>query len=92
MKGLILRAARGLHVPSTWAVHPIDDAEARHNQFLDILTPGFPKSIPLVDRPVTIGDGAVAGAGLVATKEVAPSMRVAGNPARFIRHIQKVAG
>lgn len=37
---------------------------------------------------VTIGDGAVAGAGSVVTKDVAPYTLVAGNPARFIRNIE----
>jgi bifunctional UDP-N-acetylglucosamine pyrophosphorylase/glucosamine-1-phosphate N-acetyltransferase len=32
--------------------------------------------------PVTIGDGALTGAGSVVTKDVAPGQRVAGNPAR----------
>jgi acetyltransferase-like isoleucine patch superfamily enzyme len=33
---------------------------------------------------VTIGDGAVVGAGAVVTKDVAPNMIVAGNPAKVI--------
>lgn len=32
--------------------------------------------------PITIGDGALTGAGSVVTKDVAPGERVAGNPAR----------
>jgi bifunctional UDP-N-acetylglucosamine pyrophosphorylase/glucosamine-1-phosphate N-acetyltransferase len=32
--------------------------------------------------PVTIGDGALTGAGAVVTKDVAPGARVVGNPAR----------
>ncbi|HTX59241.1 MAG TPA: DapH/DapD/GlmU-related protein, partial [Verrucomicrobiae bacterium] len=32
--------------------------------------------------PVTIGDGALTGAGAVVTKDVAPGERVAGNPAK----------
>lgn len=32
--------------------------------------------------PVTIGDGALTGAGSVVTKDVSPGQRVAGNPAR----------
>lgn len=38
---------------------------------------------------VSIGDGAVVGAGSVVTKDVAPSTVVAGNPARFIKKIEK---
>ena len=87
--------------------HPIDDAEARHKQFVEILTTGFPKSIELNERPVTIGadvligcqniilpgvtigDGAVVGAGSVVTRDVAPHTLVAGNPARFIRALAR---
>ena len=38
---------------------------------------------------VTIGDGAVIGAGSVVTKDVAPFTLAAGNPARKIRDISK---
>jgi len=34
---------------------------------------------------ITIGEGAVVGAGSVVTKDVAPGMIVAGNPARVIK-------
>lgn len=34
---------------------------------------------------VTIGEGAIVGAGSVVTKDVAPRVVVAGNPARLIR-------
>lgn len=36
---------------------------------------------------VTIGEGAVVGAGSVVTKDVAPWTLVAGNPARLIREL-----
>ena len=36
---------------------------------------------------VTIGDGAVVGAGSVVTRDVAPRMVVAGNPARVLRSV-----
>jgi len=36
---------------------------------------------------VTVGEGAIVGAGSVVTKNVAPGMIVAGNPARVIRKL-----
>lgn len=38
---------------------------------------------------VTVGDGAVVGAGAVVTKDVEPMVVVAGNPAKFVKRIQK---
>lgn len=38
--------------------------------------------------PITIGDGAVIGAGSVVTKDVPPRAVVAGNPARVIRILE----
>ncbi len=38
---------------------------------------------------VTIGEGAIVGAGSVVTKDVEPFTIVAGNPARFLRRIAK---
>jgi acetyltransferase-like isoleucine patch superfamily enzyme len=40
---------------------------------------------------VTIGEGAIVGAGSVVTKDVAPNTIVAGNPAKFFRHIEQTA-
>ena len=37
---------------------------------------------------VTIGDGAIVGAGSVVTKDVPPGAIVAGNPARILKKIQ----
>lgn len=37
---------------------------------------------------VTVGDNAVVGAASVVTRDVAPDTIVAGNPAKFVRHIQ----
>jgi UDP-2-acetamido-3-amino-2,3-dideoxy-glucuronate N-acetyltransferase len=37
---------------------------------------------------VEIGEGAIVGAGSVVTKDVAPGMIVAGNPARVVRAIE----
>ena len=38
-----------------------------------------------IDRPLTIGKGAVIGAGTVVTKDVAPGSVMVGNPARPMR-------
>lgn len=38
---------------------------------------------------ITIGEGAMIGAGSVVTRDVAPYTLVAGNPAKFIRAIEK---
>ena len=41
----------------------------------------------IILKGVTIGEGAVVGAGSVVTKDVPPWTIVAGNPARIIREI-----
>jgi len=38
---------------------------------------------------VEIGEGAIVGAGSVVTKDVAPRMIVAGNPARILRSVEE---
>ena len=41
----------------------------------------------LVLKGVTIGDGAVVGAGAVVTQDVPPRTVVAGNPAQAVRDL-----
>ena len=43
----------------------------------------------IILKGVTIGEGAVVGAGSVVTKDVAPYTVVAGNPAKFIKNIDR---
>jgi acetyltransferase-like isoleucine patch superfamily enzyme len=38
---------------------------------------------------ITIGENAIVGAGSVVTKDVPPDAIVAGNPAKFLRHIEQ---
>lgn len=38
---------------------------------------------------VSIGEGAIVGAGSVVTKDVAPGCIVAGNPAKVLRHLDQ---
>jgi acetyltransferase-like isoleucine patch superfamily enzyme len=40
---------------------------------------------------VTVGENAIVGAGSVVTKDVPANSIVAGNPAKFLRHIEQVA-
>ncbi|UVO67638.1 LbetaH domain-containing protein [Parabacteroides distasonis] len=39
----------------------------------------------MVVKPVTIGEGAIVGAGAIVTKDIPSNEVWAGNPARFIR-------
>ncbi len=42
----------------------------------------------IILKGITIGEGAIIGAGSVVTKDVAPFTVVAGNPAKFIKAIE----
>lgn len=43
----------------------------------------------IILKGVTIGEGAIVAAGSVVTKDVPPYAIVAGNPARFIRNVER---
>lgn len=43
----------------------------------------------IILRGVTIGEGAIVGAGSVVTKNVEPYTMVAGNPAKFVKKIEE---
>jgi bifunctional UDP-N-acetylglucosamine pyrophosphorylase/glucosamine-1-phosphate N-acetyltransferase len=51
----------------------------------------FIGSDTLLRAPVTIGEGAVTGAGAVVTKDVAPGMLAVGVPARSIKKASRPA-
>lgn len=40
---------------------------------------------------VTVGENAIVGAGSVVTKDVAANTIVAGNPAKFLRHVEQIS-
>ncbi|MER5172717.1 sugar O-acetyltransferase [Thioclava kandeliae] len=73
------------------ATHPLEAAPRRA-----MLESGKPVTIhdgvwigggAILCPGVTIGENAVVGAGSVVTRDVAPNMLVAGNPARLIRNL-----
>ena len=74
-----------------------DNAHWKKNQYHDWdVTPKGPVKLSkgswlgaraIILKGVTVGEGAVVGAGSVVTKDVAPWTIVAGNPARVIRSI-----
>jgi len=43
-------------------------------------------------KGITVGEGAIVGAGSVVTKDVAPFTIVAGNPARMVRQLEPESG
>jgi len=49
----------------------------------------FIGSDTLLRAPITVGEGAVTGAGAVVTKDVAPGMLAVGVPARAIKKVEK---
>jgi acetyltransferase-like isoleucine patch superfamily enzyme len=81
-----LRFSQRCHDVQTWreAKKNWQDVETTPVVICDKAWVGF-NSIVL--KGVTIGEGAIVGAGSVVTKDVAPWTVVAGNPARTIREI-----
>jgi len=49
----------------------------------------FIGSDTLLRAPITVGEGAVTGAGAVVTKDIAPGMLAVGVPARAIKKVEK---
>lgn len=50
--------------------HPIEDHNARHKQFVDIITMGHPKNIDLNEQPVLIQDDVLIGCQSIILKGV----------------------
>lgn len=69
------------NLPRDWAGVEIAPVIIKDNVWI-----GF-NSIIL--KGVTVGEGAIIGAGSVVTKDVEPYTVVAGNPAKFIKKIEK---
>ncbi len=66
--------------------HPKDDIELSSSP-ITILDNAWICFNSVILKGVTIGEGAIIGAGSVVTKDVAPWTIVAGNPAKLIREI-----
>ena len=80
--------APGVHIYT--ATHPLEADLRRHQEFGKPVTIGNDVWIggkAIICPGVTIGDCSVIGAGSVVTKDVPPSVVVAGNPAKMIRKI-----
>ncbi|WP_372898717.1 sugar O-acetyltransferase [Stieleria sp.] len=78
----------GVHIYT--ATHPLEAVPRRTDEFGKPVTIGSDVWIggkAIVCPGVTIGDRSVIAAGSVVTKDVAPGVVVAGNPAKVIRTI-----
>lgn len=71
----------GRKLPDTAPARPIRVGRDVWIGFESVVLPG-----------VTIGDGSIVGARSVVTEDVAPFTIVAGNPARFVRQLEKPEG
>lgn len=76
--------------------HPIDHLNRRANSFDDITTSPviigddvFIGANSIILKGVQIGDRAIIGAGSIVTKSIPNDEVWAGNPAKFIKHINK---
>jgi len=71
------------HDRSKKRIDPNDEGEGNvrlgHDVFIGVNS--------VILRDVTIGDYSIVGAGSVVTKDIPPSVVVAGNPARIIRQL-----
>ncbi|RWD71652.1 CatB-related O-acetyltransferase [Mesorhizobium sp.] len=85
----VLFIAAGEHPTSLVTTYPFTDFGRRSDGFgkgpIKVGNDVWIGSRAIILSGVTIGDGAVVGAGSVVTKDVAPYAIVAGNPAKRIR-------
>lgn len=70
-------------------LHPVSYGEKLNNKKVVINSHAWIGSNAMILKGVTVGEGAVIGAAAVVAKDVKPHTIVAGNPARFIKKIER---
>ena len=75
-----IKAGRGFIDSKNWSV-----VDTKPIHICDKVWIGFNA---IILKGVTIGEGAIVGAGAVVTKDVPPYTVVAGNPARVVKKLQ----